>query len=86
MSVWHTLPEAIGLRPSGELIALVGGGGKTSLLFALSGSLSGGIILTTTTRIFAAQMKLAQEVAFFAAESAAHTEQKIGEAVGRTGS
>lgn len=47
------------MSPTGELVAITGGGGKTSLLFALGASLSGRVILTTTTRVFAAQMKLA---------------------------
>ena len=45
-----------------ELIAIVGGGGKSSLMFALGEAISGRVILTTTTRIFAAQMKLATAV------------------------
>lgn len=36
---------------SHELISLVGGGGKSTLLFALGGSLRGEVILTTTTRM-----------------------------------
>ena len=32
----HSLPEALGLRSSGELISLVGGGGKSALLFGLA--------------------------------------------------
>ncbi|MCB8943799.1 MAG: putative selenium-dependent hydroxylase accessory protein YqeC [Ardenticatenaceae bacterium] len=50
----------IGKQP--ELIAIVGGGGKTSLMFALAKALPGNVIITTTTRIFAAQMKLATAV------------------------
>jgi molybdenum cofactor cytidylyltransferase len=45
-----------------ELIAIVGGGGKTSLLFALARALPGRVVLTTTTRIFAAQVRLAEAV------------------------
>ncbi len=56
------MPTAFNLRPSGNLVAIVGGGGKSSLMFALSRGLSGRIVLTTTTRIFSAQMKLAQAV------------------------
>jgi molybdenum cofactor cytidylyltransferase len=42
----------------------VGGGGKTSLMFALAAALPGQTVMTTTTRIFAAQMKLAAAVCF----------------------
>jgi molybdenum cofactor cytidylyltransferase len=50
----------IGEQP--ELIAIVGGGGKTSLMFALANALPGRVVISTTTRIFAAQMKLAPAV------------------------
>lgn len=86
MSQPLTLPQAFALRPSQELIAFVGGGGKTSLLFALAHARPGRCILTTTTRIFAAQMKLAQEVIVFTAEGAADTEKKIGVALASAGS
>ncbi len=56
------LLAAFNLKPSGNLVAIVGGGGKTSLMFALSRYLPGRIVLTTTTRIFSAQMKLAPAV------------------------
>lgn len=59
-----TIDRAVGLEPSGELVAVVGGGGKTSLLFALAAALPGRIVVTTTTRIFAAQMSLAPAVCF----------------------
>ena len=80
-----SLFSAFGLRPSGELIAFVGGGGKTSLMFALAAALPGRRILTTTTRIFAAQMKLAQEL-IFATEGTEDFEKKIGEALDQSGS
>ncbi|HXV37320.1 MAG TPA: selenium cofactor biosynthesis protein YqeC [Myxococcota bacterium] len=53
---------ALGLAPRGELVAIVGGGGKTSLLFALAQHLPGRGVMTTTTRIFAAQRSRAAEV------------------------
>ena len=56
------LADALGLgRPPG-LVAVVGGGGKSSLLFALAECLSGRVLLSTTTRIFAAQMDRAPAV------------------------
>jgi molybdenum cofactor cytidylyltransferase len=57
MSAKWSLPAAleIGRRP--EMVAIVGGGGKTSLMFALAAALPGRVVMTTTTRIFAAQMK-----------------------------
>ncbi len=54
---------AFGLRAP-ELVAFVGGGGKTSLMFALAAALPGRVVVTTTTRIFAAQMKLAPAVCY----------------------
>ncbi len=48
------LEEAFSLK-KGEVVSLVGGGGKTALLFALAEELSsrhGGIVLTTTTKIW----------------------------------
>ena len=50
-------------------MAIVGGGGKSSLLFALASGLPGRVVLTTTTRIFAAQMSRAAEVCTLADES-----------------
>ena len=52
-----TLRNALQIERRPELVALVGGGGKTSLMFALASELPGRRIVTTTTRIFAAQMK-----------------------------
>jgi probable selenium-dependent hydroxylase accessory protein YqeC len=56
----HGLAEALGL-PSGatgasvkgprETVSLVGGGGKTTALFALGRQLDGSVILTTTTKM-----------------------------------
>jgi probable selenium-dependent hydroxylase accessory protein YqeC len=48
------LKEAFDIR-SGEVISLVGGGGKTTLMFALAQELASGgdcVITTTTTKIF----------------------------------
>ncbi len=47
------LKEALDIRP-GEMVSLVGGGGKTTLMFALARELASGeesVITTTTTRI-----------------------------------
>jgi molybdenum cofactor cytidylyltransferase len=53
--------EALGLAPSGELVAIVGGGGKSSLMFELAERLPGRGVMTTTTRIFSEQMSCATE-------------------------
>jgi len=54
------LCRALGIQASGrELISIVGGGGKSALLFALGRALSGRSVLTTTTRIFANQLQRA---------------------------
>jgi len=53
------LASALGLGGAAELVAIVGGGGKSSLAFALARHLPGRNVVTTTTRIFAAQMSLA---------------------------
>jgi probable selenium-dependent hydroxylase accessory protein YqeC len=56
-----SLAQALGLR-SDEVVALVGGGGKTTAMFRLAGEAvarGGRAISTTTTRIFAAQIALA---------------------------
>ncbi len=36
-----TIVDALGLAPSGELVAIVGGGGKSSLMFELAQRLPG---------------------------------------------
>lgn len=69
-----SLQKAFNLQDTNELVAIVGGGGKTSLMFALANSLPGRIVTTTTTRIFAAQMKLAAATVFYTAESAESAE------------
>jgi molybdenum cofactor cytidylyltransferase len=57
-----SLTRALGLERPPGVVAIVGGGGKSSLMFALAGALPGRTVMTTTTRIFAAQMDLALEV------------------------
>ena len=54
--------EALGLASAPELVSIVGGGGKSSLMFALAEGLAGRVAMTTTTRIFASQMALAPAV------------------------
>ncbi len=63
MSDHWRLPAALGISGP-ELVAFVGGGGKTSLMFALAAALPGRVAITTTTRIFAAQMRLAPAVVY----------------------
>jgi probable selenium-dependent hydroxylase accessory protein YqeC len=53
------LPEALDLPSAGALVSIVGGGGKSALLFALGRLLPGRVLLTTTTRIFASQIERA---------------------------
>jgi molybdenum cofactor cytidylyltransferase len=55
----HPLTRAFDLHPGGELVSFTGGGGKTSLLFALSRELSAAgkrVVGTTTTRIATAEV------------------------------
>ena len=55
------LTDALGMAEN-EVVALVGGGGKTSAMFRLARETAenaGTVITTTTTRIFAAQIALA---------------------------
>lgn len=59
-----SLVDAFELRDPGHLVAIIGGGGKSSLLFALARALHGPVVLTTTTRIFAVQMKTAPSVLY----------------------
>ncbi len=55
------LVSSLGVRSRGELVSIVGGGGKSALLFRLAAELDGRVVLTTTTRIFAAQIERAAE-------------------------
>jgi len=55
-----TLADALGMT-AGEVVAIVGGGGKTTAMFRLAREMvarGGRAITTTTTRIFAAQIQL----------------------------
>lgn len=58
------LPEAFGFGDEPELVAIVGGGGKSSLLFALARALAPGVITSTTTRIFQAQIRQSPAVTY----------------------
>ncbi len=64
------LASAINLKGTG-LIAITGGGGKTSLMFALAKSLPGNVVITTTTRIFTAQMNKAPAVCIYGSQQLA---------------
>ena len=56
-----SLAQALALGRA-ELVALTGGGGKTSLMMALSGELGRQVVLTATTRLSVAQTQQIQEV------------------------
>ena len=52
--IGHSLRDAFGINP-GDVVSIVGGGGKTTLMFALAREISDGgekVVTTTTTRIF----------------------------------
>ncbi|MCE2392310.1 MAG: putative selenium-dependent hydroxylase accessory protein YqeC [Proteobacteria bacterium] len=53
--------DALGLERPPCLVSIVGGGGKSSLMFALARGLPGRVVATTTTRIFAAQTREAEQ-------------------------
>ena len=59
----HSLALALGLLDAGQpaLVVLTGGGGKSSLLFALARQLPGKVILTTTTRMALDQVRTAAQ-------------------------
>ena len=64
-----------------EVVALVGGGGKTTAMFRLAGEVverGGRAITTTTTRIFAAQIALAPDHV----PAAAATRERVAAALG----
>lgn len=52
----YSLPQALQLEDKPELVAFVGAGGKSSLMIALARQLSGRILITTTTQMFAGQI------------------------------
>jgi len=56
------LLAALGVSDTPGVVSIVGGGGKSSLMFALADALPGRVVMTTTTRIFAAQMQRAERV------------------------
>ena len=62
MQETRELVAALELSQGAGLVAIVGGGGKSSLMFSLAQCLPGRVVMTTTTRIFAAQMQQAQTV------------------------
>src|SRR5581483_11467192 len=67
------LTQAFGIRAK-EVVALVGGGGKTTTMFRLADELvtqGKRVVVTTTTRIFAAQIRLAPYHIFAADEAQA---------------
>jgi molybdenum cofactor cytidylyltransferase len=53
------LVQAFQIRKKPELVAFTGAGGKTSLMINLAKQLQGRVLLTTTTRMFAAQIESA---------------------------
>ena len=55
-----TLTTAFQIGTQPELVAFTGGGGKTTLMLALAQQLQVKVLLTTTTRMFAAQIEAAE--------------------------
>jgi molybdenum cofactor cytidylyltransferase len=55
-----TLTAAFQIGNDPELVAFTGAGGKTTLMMLLAKELPGKVLLTTTTRMFAAQIKTAE--------------------------
>lgn len=53
------LVTALEITGDSSLVSIVGGGGKSALLFALASLLPGRVVLTTTTRIFREQIERA---------------------------
>ena len=51
------LIHAFQIEGEPDLVAFIGGGGKTSLMFSLAHQLPGRVLLATTTRMFAAQVE-----------------------------
>lgn len=54
-----SLTQALGLAQPPGVVSIVGAGGKSSLMFRLGHEWPGRVLLTTTTRIFSAQMQIA---------------------------
>jgi molybdenum cofactor cytidylyltransferase len=59
MSDKFTLSEAFQIGEGPELVAFIGGGGKSTLMIALAKQMAGKVVLTTSTRMFAAQIESA---------------------------
>jgi molybdenum cofactor cytidylyltransferase len=62
-----------------ELVAITGGGGKTSLMKALSGDLSGGIVVTATTRLALSETAMFPKVIVFSPDQSGHATHKISQ-------
>lgn len=76
----HPLTDALALHLPNELISLTGGGGKTSLLFALSRELATAghnVIATTTTRI--ATTEVLRAPSYCLANDLSHLHQNLAQ-------